>query len=308
MPKRTFQAFAGGGNPGGLGFQRAFRKTQVRGRAPRAIGFLPVGHLPEGTAIGMPPRRRKVMMVATRSRPVTHRMPGGVMRNGPRRVFKAQGVGPRTGGFTGIERKFYDSSLASAALTAPTDATGGEHDQSATIGPTTIPQGDGESQRDGRSCTVQSIFVRGTLVAPITTNTLVGLAGCKCYVAMVLDTQTNGALLNSEDVFKNDSAAGQLAASPMRNMQFTQRFRVLDSVEVTLQNPNNISSSSTEGETMGLIEYFNLSSNLTFKQQYSGTTETIANVTDNSVHIIAYTSNVALGVVMSYNCRARFVG
>ena len=38
----------------------------------------------------------------------------------------------RTAGFLGIEKKFYDTSLVDAALTAPTDCTGGEHDPSAT--------------------------------------------------------------------------------------------------------------------------------------------------------------------------------
>ncbi len=258
----------------------------------------------------MPPRR-KVMMTA-RVVPVTHRGVRGRatsmgIRNGPRRIFKPQGVGPRTGGFTGIERKFYDTSLVAAALTAPSDSTGGEHDQSATICLNTAIQGDGESDRDGRKATFQSVFVKGVCTVAAQANNTAGLGASKIYIALVLDTQTNGAQLNSEDVFKNDSASASMVASPMRNMQFTQRFRILDTQEFIMQDPN-ISYDGTNIEMNGLQQAWQLSSNLTFSTTYSGTTETVANITDNSLHIIAFCSALGLVPTISYNARVRFVG
>ncbi len=170
-----------------------------------------------------------------------------------------------------------------------------------------ITQGDGESQRDGRRCTIQSAFVKGLIHSPPQPNLTAGQNASKVYVCLVLDTQTNGAQLNSEDVFKNDSVNAFLAASPMRNMQFTQRFRILDTFEGSLMNPNQ-AWDGTNLEQQGLNLPFQLSSNLQFSSQYSGTTETVANITDNSLHIIAFCNSTTLGLLLSYNARVRFVG
>ncbi len=251
-------------------------------------------------------------MVATRSRPVTHRVRGARITavSGRRIITRPQGVGPRTGGFTGIERKFYDTSLVSGVLTAPADSTGGEHDQSATICMNTIIQGDGESERDGRKATIQSAYVKGIIKCVAQHATAVADDACKIYVALVLDTQTNGAQLASELVFKNDSGNANLAASPMRNMQYTQRFRILSTFETVVQNANMANDTGATGglQQSGFVIPFELSSNLVFSTQYSATTETVANITDNSLHIIAFCSSTELAPTINYNARVRFVG
>ncbi len=316
MPKRAFGEFYSGSTFANIGFQAPFQKTHVSGEhtfrgSDRPASWTPTGSAAQSPAssTGMPPRRRKVMMRATVSRPVTHRVRGARITavSGRRMITRPQGVGPRTGGFTGIERKFYDTSLISGALTAPTDSTGGEHDESATICMNTIIQGDGESERDGRKATIQSAFVKGVIKCVKVANATVTVDATKVYVAMVLDTQTNGAQLASELVFKNDSANANLAASPMRNMQYTQRFRILDTFEAVLADPN-ISWDGTNMEQQGILLPFQLSSNLTFSTQYSASTETVANITDNSLHIIAFCSNTGLVPTINYNARVRFVG
>ncbi len=320
MPKRTFGQFYKGGIFADVEFQRGFAKTHVTGEhsftgsgASRPASWTPTGS-PEGSA-GMPfvsrfPGKARGQAIRRNLRTVGARHRGAPavgVRPAVRRVFRPQGIGPRTGGFTGIERKFYDTSLVNAALTAPTGAAGGEHDQSATICLNTITQGDGESQRDGRKCTVQSTFVKGVVTVAAQTNITTLDSAAKIYIALVLDTQTNGAQLNSEDVFKNDSGNALLAGSPMRNMQFTQRFRILDTAEFVMQDPN-ASYDGTNMESQGLVVPFQLSSNMTFSSQYSGTTEDIANITDNSMHIIAYCTSTQLAPSISYNGRVRFVG
>ncbi len=253
--------------------------------------------------------RRKVSIAVPKSYPVRRRTPAGrgVMSGGRWPVTRMQGMRARTGGFTGIERKFYDSSLVGGALTAPAAANGAEHDPSTTICLNTIIQGDGEENRDGRVASIQSTFVKGTVSCVKQINQTALDNGTKIYIALVLDTQTNGAQLNSEDVFKNESGDGKLAASPMRNMQFTQRFRVLDTFEAVLESPD-ASYDGTNVEQAGLVQPFTLSSNIQFRTQYSGTTETVANITDNSLHIIAYCNDVDLVPLINYNARVRFVG
>lgn len=227
---------------------------------------------------------------------------GSRQRSGKRRYSNA-----RTGGFLGIELKFYDTSLVASALTAPSDSTGGEHDESATIAPTTITQGDGEQQRDGRKCVVKSIFINGT----VTTAALINQTALKVapvvYICLVQDKQTNGATIVSEQVFTNDGANGILAASPMRNLQFSNRYRVLSRVKLNVKDPQ-AAYDGTNLEIAGTETPFVLSWKGNMNILYKGTTETIANTVDNSVHVIAFASNTGLVPLLNYNCRTRFVG
>ena len=55
---------------------------------------------------------------------------GLILRNRIGAALRRRNV--RTAGFLGIERKFYDTALTATALTASTDASGGEVDPSAT--------------------------------------------------------------------------------------------------------------------------------------------------------------------------------
>lgn len=232
---------------------------------------------------------------------------------GPRRrvrrklATRARFRNARVGGFVGIELKFYDTSLVTAALTAPTDAAGGEHDQSATIGPTTIPQGDGENQRDGRKAVVKSVFVNGIINMAAQLNQTAVDSNPVVYVALVKDMQTNGALLNSEEVFINDSGSAIVAASPTRNLQFSSRFRILDRKQFTLPQPTVVYD-GTNIEQGGVMMPFVLSWKGEMPMTFKGTTESIANTVDNSIHVIAYCSSVTAGPSISYNCRTRFVG
>ncbi len=213
----------------------------------------------------------------------------------------------RTGGFLGIETKFYDTSLVDGALTAPTDAAGGEHDESATICATTITEGDGEQQRDGRKAVVKSCFVNGVIEQPFIQNSATMVAAGVAYVALVLDKQSNGATIVSEQVFKNDGANAVLAASPMRNMQFTSRYQILDRVQVVMpqQQPT---WDGTNIEQTGSTQPFKLSWRGELPINYTNTTETIANTVDNSIHVIAYISDASNSPTISYNCRVRFQG
>ncbi len=215
---------------------------------------------------------------------------------------------PRIGGFLGIELKFYDSSLAASAITAPADATGGEHDPSATVLFNTVVQGDGESQRDGRQIVMKSLGIRGHIGVAAQTNQTATDVSPTIFIAVVLDTQTNGATISSENVYTNKAESGSHAASPFRNLQFTKRFRILKSKLLTLKQPTLVWD-GTNVEQGGFNTPFTMFVDLgNMAVNYSGTTETVANITDNSLHLIAYTSSTAVAPTMNYNARLRFVG
>ena len=205
------------------------------------------------------------------------------------------------------ELKFYDTSLANRALTKPTDASGGECDQSATVGPTTIAQGDGESNRDGRKCTVTSCFITGVIEVAKQADQTDGDIGGTVFIALVQDRQTNGALLNSEDVFSNPGALDHLATSPLRNMQYTNRFKVLARKLIQLPQAE-MTYDGTNIEQGGFHVPFMLSWRGVMPMQFTGTTSDISNSQTNSLHVIAYCSDTTQVPQMSYNCRVRFQG
>ena len=252
--------------------------------------------------MGRMPFKRTAMR---RSRPRFRKL--GRMRAVVRQVLS----NPRTGGFLGQELKFYDTSLVAAALTAPADASGGEHDPSATIVLNSVVQGDGEQQRDGRRITMKSLYIFGFVNVPVQTGQSAADSGALIYIAIVLDTQTNGATITSKNVYTNKSANATLAANPMRNLQFSTRFKVLAKKTMAIGNMN---MTNDTGATGGVIQsgsqrafkFWVPLRNL--KVLYTGTTETVANIADNSLHLIAYTSGTALAPTITYNARLRFMG
>ncbi len=214
------------------------------------------------------------------------------------------------GGFLGVEVKFYDQKLIAAVSSAPTNASGGEHNPSATITLNSVPQGDGESNRDGRKITMRSIFVEGNVTVAAQSAQSGADSAAVIFIALVQDTQTNGALLNSEDVFVNPGANAITAGGPLRNLQFAKRFRVLGTRKFTMMPLAMTNDTGSTGGVVqgGLVKRFRFFHKMNQQVIFNGTTETIANITDNSLHIIAYTSSTAQAPLLNYNCRLRFVG
>ncbi len=225
-----------------------------------------------------------------------------------RRRRRRRPANRRTGGFLGQELKFYDKFLAAKALVTNTDSSGGEADPSATVLLNTVVQGDGESNRDGRQMVMKSIFVSGVITCVAQINQTAIDEGTDIAIWLVLDKQTNGATINSEDVFTNPVATSLGGTSLFRNLENTKRFQILDKWRMTLTNPP-LAYDGTNIEQGGLIQPFVLSANLkNMVVNFSGTTETVANIRDNSLHVIAFCTNAGLVPLISYNSRLRFVG
>lgn len=212
-----------------------------------------------------------------------------------------------TMGFMGIEKKFYDTSFT-GTVAAATDATGGEYDPSTTSMITTPDQGDGPSQRDGKRINCKYIELKGTISLAASELNANPPTYTKVFLALVLDTQTNGAQMNSEDCFKNTVATVNGNVAPLRNLLFGSRFKILKQ-KVYDATPTSIShiavdSFSWNGRQVEFHWYVPLHDlPVNFN---AGTTASIANVIDNSIHVIAYSTNAS--VALSYNARLRFVG
>lgn len=228
--------------------------------------------------------------------------------NLPFRAPRQRRTNARTAGYLGIERKFFDTGLANANLTAPTGATGGEHNPSATVCLNAVAQSDGESDRDGRRMTMDSIQINGTIALPPGTNNTVLLKHPNVFVALVLDKQCNGALLNSEDVFKNPGSVADTATVPYRNLQYIDRFTILKSKVIRLDQ-QVVAYDGTNMEYSGAHTSFKMYVNLKgMKTTFKDTSGVIANITDNSLNLVAFTSSADLSPELSYGARLRFRG
>ncbi len=234
---------------------------------------------------------------------------GTKFRRVSRPPVRARRRNARIAGFLGIEKKFYDTSLYGGTLSESADCSGGEHNPSATICLNSVVQGDGESNRDGRKIVMKYISVNGTIsmdalsaVSTITPNMLID-------VMIVLDQQTNGALMASENLYVNPSANASLGTRGFRNLQYIQRFKVLKKVSINT-GPSESQSIGATYDTGGSHHPFSMNVPLAdIAVNYTGTTETIANIVDNSLNLIALVKDGgASTATINYNARLRFVG
>ena len=231
---------------------------------------------------------------------------GAVVRTRRRSRFRRRNLPARLG----VELKFHDTSLMASGISSTTNGTNGEQDPATLLSLSSMAQGDSESERDGRRVTFKSIFINGLVKYAVQTDQVLAEEGCIIFIALVMDTQTNGAQIQSETVYINPSASALLASSPMRNLQQTQRVRVLKTWRRRLPVPFAVNSSATQFEQYGDSVPFSLFHS--FKKlttaNYSDADAEIVNTIDNSLHLIAWASNTNYQPTMNYNARLRFVG
>jgi len=213
-----------------------------------------------------------------------------------------------TMGFLGIEKKFYDTKLADTSVGAATDCTGGEYDPSATSMISTPTQGDGEQQRDGKRIVIDSLILKGHIYNPGTASEASASLPAKVFLAVVLDTQTNGAQMNSEDCFKNLAAQASSNPEPLKNLLSGNRFRLLKSQVYDLTHSGAMVAAANfaaNGLSRTFDWYIPFKGGLPVNFN-AGTTASVANVVDNSIHVIAFSTNSECFI--GYNARIRFQG
>ena len=210
----------------------------------------------------------------------------------------------------GAELKYYDTNSTGINIVTSATCAGGEVDESATLCATTIAQGDGEQNRDGRKCMVQSVHYKGIINVGEVANESSPDVYPTIFIAMVLDKQTNGGQLSSEDVFTNPGAIASLCATPLLNLTNRSRFQVLKTWKMDTMPVSSIVHDGTNYDRYGRQIRWELYHRFKnpLKCTYSGTTSTIANQVDNSVHLIAFTSSDTFSPQIRYNCRTRFTG
>ena len=175
-----------------------------------------------------------------------------------------------------------------------------------------IDRGNGPTNRDGDKIVIDQIFINGTIKqqaqdgvsnAPPSPSTV--------FIALVLDKQTNGVQLDSEDVYTNPGNCTDLTASPVRNLQNTSRFKVLWKQRYVIQ-PGDWAWNGTNMDFCGNLIKFQKFLKVNIPVQYTGSGATVSVISDNSLHVLACksesTGELSPVTNLNYNARVRFRG
>lgn len=160
------------------------------------------------------------------------------LRPGAAGVYRAL-LNPRVQGFLGLEKKFYDTARDATAVVTTTGWANGVYNPniSGSQGSPLITncisvpsQGPGPQQRIGKAITIKSLQLKGIIEAvSLTFAAATPPQAHFAFLAIVLDTQTNGAQCAASDIFTNLSLNSNGLACPTRNLLNAKRFKILKS-------------------------------------------------------------------------------
>ncbi len=203
----------------------------------------------------------------------------------------------------GIENKFVD--YERSALVVDNSWAGNELDDATALAVSSIAQGDGESQRDGRKVELLSVHIKGIAILACTETVTTPTDTAIIRLILFLDKQTNGAQANAEDVV----TATTDDVNAWRNLQNSQRFRILKDIRMQLDVTNMTQSGANDFSNAGQKVPFEM--HVVFKKpivvNHTGTTAVVTSIADNSIHLIGASTSSAL-VTISYTSRVRFRG
>lgn len=225
-----------------------------------------------------------------------------------KRVVRRAGYStvPRTRGpYSMGEMKYFDTTKGPTGLVASTNWTGTELDP-ATYNTLLAPTvGSAINQRVGREVKVHKVKVRGYFTAGAQVDQTAADGPCYIRLLLVQDTQTNASQMQGEDVMDGSSGAAALAPTAFQSLANFGRFRVLKDKVILLQNPN-MSYDGTNIEQFGLVKTFKMTCR--FKKpvsvRFNATNGgSVADIVDNSWHIIGTCNSTALVPQINYSAR-----
>lgn len=222
-----------------------------------------------------------------------------------------------TGGFLGMEVKYFDQARSAIQLPAPTTP-----DDTMIMNPN-IPsslnclnspsQGDGPSNRDGRKIRVRSIYIKGTVYRTQYEDQSGPGTGIQAYLACVLDRQCNGAAITVAQVFSNPSGAAVNNHALLRNLEYSDRYRILRdqlfNFDIKAQSGYALDKLSWPGQIRHFEWYIPCNILCEFNQT-APTASTVSSLVNNSISVVGAATNATApdACGLTYNCRIRFTG
>lgn len=216
------------------------------------------------------------------------------------------------GGQVNSERKYFDTRCATLAVQI-TNASfaGAEADPNVGGGnclfsPT---QGNDISNREGRSCYVHKITIQGVIEVNAQTGQAAVDQTQTCRLILCMDKQTNGTQMNSEDLI--ESTGGVPGTFQFQNTKNFGRFQVLRDKFVNFSQFTIAANGSGQVFQGGQSKYFKLKYQFKtpIRVNFNATNGgTVADIVDNSFHLLAGRDNADSPVSLDYQCRVSFTG
>ncbi len=216
---------------------------------------------------------------------------------------------PRTPGALAIgETKISDQFLTTSAITASSDWTGTEKDPATTNCLFAPAPGTGINQRVGRQVTIKKVKIRGIIRVPAQINQTAPDDAAIVRLMLVKDMQTNGAQMQGEELMSTPAANALNTVLGFQSTANFGRFSVIKDKFVPIQDPN-VAYDGTNMEQQGITRHFKMNYKPYggLKVRFNATGgSTVADIVDNSLHMIAQCSSAALVPDLSYNCRVTY--
>lgn len=203
------------------------------------------------------------------------------------------------------EMKYYDTELAPAAIASNGTWNATMLDPSV-LNTLFVPTvGAAINQRIGKSAEVYKIKIRGLVGATPDNDTSVN-KGCCVRLALVEDMQTNGTQMTGAGLYSIPvTSDAELASTSFQNINNFGRFRVLKDKLYTLNDPNMAGDTSAFVRN-GMVRAFKWTIKFSTprKVRFNATNGgTIADIVDNSWHIVGLASDAGLSPYLTYQCR-----
>lgn len=162
--------------------------------------------------------------------------------------------------------------------------------------------------RIGRSILVRKIKVRGHIAVAVQAAQTACDFPVYCRLMLVQDQQTNAAQMTGAALL-NDASAADATINSFQNPNNFGRFRVLKDKTIVLQDPSGFNDAAGTGAVNGLIRPFKMTVNFRepVKVQFNATNGgTVADIVDNSFHIVAGVQTASMTPLLSYYSRVSY--
>lgn len=215
-----------------------------------------------------------------------------------------------------VEHKYFESSVTNSSVVIDANMTGLMKDPT-TLNTLFAPQtGDDAISRDGRSVMVDEIHIKGEINFQGAESAVYPSTGGAVFLALVQDTQSNGAQCTSQSVYFNQTASVMGSHLPLRNPNGWTRFNTLKTLTITKRN-DAITQSGADNfswnEQIYPFEWYVKFPKPVMVRFNAVNGGTIADIEDNSFHMIASLRGATgagptPSAAITYNCRTRFYG
>lgn len=291
------------------------RKVVVAEAGSSGRWVFPPGHRLRAARTGVPIFPVSVPVSVPSSSLAAVPMSGVVMSSSAPRVGYSSVARARGAAVTG-EMKYYDAELTATAITVITTTWGTTNFDPAT----SIALGDpavatpaclccpitsaAVNGRVGRKIYIYKVKVRGLVAVPNQSTGATSDAACKVRIMLVLDKQTNSAQAAGTALMQGGGGASSTINS-FQNVSNFGRFNVLKDKQFIFGN-TSMTGAAAAIEQSGMKRPFKL--NWKFKtplvMHFQATNGgTVADVTDNSLHIFAACDSAGLAPTLAYYSR-----